>query len=139
MKNPKVLARLIISKHPEATMRCTEYHPKNNRELYDIMVEECAFILTEGGIRMNRAQKSSWTASSRPWSITTSATSWRTCSGSSLNLCSKNNSIARHRASAGCLVLPYGIHRSKRVKHPNWRYPHDYQDHKQPRPSSHHQ
>ena len=47
MKNPKHLARRIISKHTEATMNCTEYHPENNRELYDIMVGGCAFILTE--------------------------------------------------------------------------------------------
>lgn len=47
MKNAKLTARQIISEHTEATMNCTEYHPKNDRELYDIMVGECAFILTE--------------------------------------------------------------------------------------------
>ena len=47
MKNPKHLARRIIHQHTEAFMSSVEFRPKNNRELYDEMVDNCAFILTE--------------------------------------------------------------------------------------------
>ena len=47
MKNTKHLARRIIHQHTEAMMSSVEFCPKNNRELYDEMVDNCAFILTE--------------------------------------------------------------------------------------------
>jgi len=47
MKNMKHLARCIIHEHTEATMNSVEFHPDNDRELYDYMVEGCAFIISE--------------------------------------------------------------------------------------------
>lgn len=46
MKNIKHLTRLIICEHTEAVMKTVEYHPENNHALYEIMIEECANIIT---------------------------------------------------------------------------------------------
>ncbi len=48
MKNPKSEARKIISEHTDAMIQSTHYTPDNHQELYEIMVEGCAYILTEG-------------------------------------------------------------------------------------------
>lgn len=47
MKDFKEIARGIIYEHTEAMMNAVELHPKSNRELYEYMTEECAFILAE--------------------------------------------------------------------------------------------
>lgn len=44
MKN---MARDIICEVTKSRMSSTEYHPDNNRELYETMKNECAFIITE--------------------------------------------------------------------------------------------
>jgi hypothetical protein len=45
--NPKFEARKIISEHTDAMIQSTHYIPDNHQELYETMVEGCAFILTE--------------------------------------------------------------------------------------------
>lgn len=47
MVNPKFEARNIIAEHTGAYMQSTESRPENNQELYEDMVEGCAFVLTE--------------------------------------------------------------------------------------------
>lgn len=43
----KNMARDIICEHTKAMMRGAEYNPKDAHELYDHMVDECSFIITE--------------------------------------------------------------------------------------------
>ena len=40
-------ARAIIQHHTCSVMNCGNYNPMNEDELYDFMLEECAYILTE--------------------------------------------------------------------------------------------
>lgn len=48
MKIPKYEVRKIITEHTNAMIQSTHYIPDNHQELYETMVEGCAFILTEG-------------------------------------------------------------------------------------------
>ena len=48
MKNIDLEARRIISEHTNATIQCTEHKFTTNQELYEYMVDGCAYILTEG-------------------------------------------------------------------------------------------
>lgn len=45
--DPKVAARRIISDHTAAYISGIHFEPKDATELWEVMVEECAFILTE--------------------------------------------------------------------------------------------
>lgn len=47
MKNCHHIAVKIIAEHTEAAMSSVKFEPKNNRELYEFMREECAFLLTQ--------------------------------------------------------------------------------------------
>ena len=47
MKNYKHLVRCIISKHTTAMIQSEHAEPETHQELYELMVEGCAFILTE--------------------------------------------------------------------------------------------